>query len=177
MSPARAEVALPRELRDEVEQFLYREARLLDEEREREWLDEMVDRDIRYQVFIRQLRYKRDEKRSGPRQVYAYDDDWAGLDARVKVLESVQVWVHDPVSRQRHLVTNVEAYVGAHENEYAVYSNCHVARNRAVYEEMHHIYGRRDILRRDAVGHLRLLRRVIDYDQRFVRGKNLLFIL
>ena len=50
-------------------------------------------------------------------------------------------------------------------------------RNRMVYEQMSYAYGREDILRRDADGRLKLLQRVIDFEERFVRGKNLLFIL
>ena len=46
-----------------------------------------------------------------------------------------------------------------------------------VYEQMSYAYGREDILRRGADGKLRLLSRVIDFEERFVRGKNLLFIL
>ncbi len=165
------------EIHHEIEQFLFLEAHLLDTEQAREWLTTLVDPEIRYQVGMRQLRYRKDTRNTTPSVVYASDDNWALLDIRIKVIETGLQWVSDPPGRLRHLVSNVLAFNGACDGEYVVRSNCIVVRNRAVYEEMIYVYGRDDVLRRDATRALRLLKRVIDYDQRFVRGKNLLFIL
>jgi len=173
--PITAPVA--RDIRDEIEQFLFREARLNDTEREREWLETMVDPDIRYQVFSRQLRYRKDNRGSGDREVYFFDDDYAALAYRIGLRETGLQWVSDPPNRLRRIVGNIEAFEGDRPGEYRVFSNCMVSRYRMVYEQMNYVYGRADVLRRDATGQLRLLRRLIDFEERFVRGKNLLFIL
>jgi len=177
--PASAEalVAAPAQVRMEVEAFLYREARVLDAEQWREWLGAMVDKDIRYQVWSRQLRMRKDKRVVGPAEVYIYDDDYQVLDMRVQQFESGLQWRSDPPERLRHMVSNVEAFQGERQGEYLVYSNCLVTRNRRVYEESSFVYGREDVLRRDSEGRLRLLRRLIDYDQRFIEGRNLLFFL
>lgn len=174
---AEAHVAAPEQLRAEAEAFLYREARLLDSEQLREWLGGMIDPDIRYQVWSRQLRLRKDRRAAGPAEVYIYDDDYRVLEMRVQQFESGMQWRTDPPERLRHLVSNVEAFHGEREGEYRVYSNCLVTRNRRVYEESTFVYGREDVLRRDAEGRLRLLRRLVDYDQRFIEGRNLLFFL
>lgn len=166
-----------REIHDEVERFLFREARLVDSEREREWLETMVDPDVTYQVFSRQLRYRKDSRGSGDRTVYFFDDKYADLSHRVGLRETGVQWVADPPNRMRRIVGNIEVFQGERENEYRVYSNCMVSRHRMVYEQMSYAYGREDILRRATDGKLKLLQRVIDFDERFVRGKNLLFIL
>lgn len=177
--PAAAEVhvAAPAQVRQEIEEFLYREARLLDSERLREWLSGMVDKDIRYQVWSRQLRMRKDKRVVGPAEIFIYDDDYQVLDMRVQQFESGLQWRSDPPERLRHLVSNVEAFQGERQGEYLVYSNCLVTRNRRVYEESTFVYGREDTLRRDDEGRLRLLHRKVDYDQRFIEGRNLLFFL
>lgn len=167
-----------RDIKDEIEQFLFREARLNDNEREREWLETMVDKDIRYQVFSRQLRYRKDTRGSGAKEVYFFDDDFAALSHRIGLRETGLQWVSDPPNRLRRIVGNIEAFDGDRPGDYRVFSNCMVSRHRMVYEHMQYIYGRADVLRRDASsGQLRLVQRQIDFDERFVRGKNLLFIL
>lgn len=166
-----------REVRDEIERFLFREARLIDTEQEREWLETLVDPQIKYQVFSRQLRYRKDTRGSGDKEVYFFDDSYADLDHRIGLRETGAQWVADPPNRLRRIVGNIEVFEGERTGEYRVYSNCMVTRNRMVYEQMSYAYGREDILRRDADGRLKLLQRVIDFEERFVRGKNLLFIL
>ena len=177
MTTQHQEIAVSREVRDEIERFLFREARLIDTEQEREWLETMVDPEIKYQVFSRQLRYRKDTRGSGDKEVYFFDDNYADLAHRVGLRETGTQWVADPPNRLRRIVGNIEGFEGELAGEYRVYSNCMVTRNRMVYEQMSYAYGREDILRRGADGKLRLLARVIDFEERFVRGKNLLFIL
>ncbi|MBB3862888.1 naphthalene 1,2-dioxygenase subunit beta [Novosphingobium hassiacum] len=162
-------------LRDEVEAFLYRESRLLDTDRQREWLETMVSEKVHYHVFSRQLRLRKDRAVSGPDNVEIYDEDYAMLDARVRQIESGMQWRIDPPERLRHIVSNVEVFEC--DEGLQVYSNCIVIRNRRLYEEDTYVYGRDDILCRCPDGNLRLLRRVIDYDQRVISGRNLLFFL
>lgn len=165
------------QIQREIERFLHREAHLLGSEGQRQWLSEMVDTAIRYQVTSRQLRYRKDRSDSGAKEVYLYDDDYRALDIRIKQFETGLQWRVDPPEQILYLVTNIEAFPGQTERQYVVYSNCLVFRNRRVYEDDRFAYRREDALQRDQSGVLRLLKRKVDYGQRFVQGKNLLFFL
>lgn len=156
----------------EVQQALFKETRMLREERWREWLETMVEKDIVYLAIVSQLRYRKDNRYTGVKDVPSLDENWAGLDRRVAQMESGLQWTTDPAERIRHFITNLEVFEGKNPNEYVVYSNCQTVRNRRVYEEMTYCYGRNDVWRRGADGKLRLCRREVDVDERFVSGKN-----
>lgn len=160
-----------------VERFLYREARFLNAERQREWLSQMVHPDVRYRVFSRELRSRKDTQASGPDRARIYDEGFSELDARVRQFESGMQWRVDPPERIRYFVTNVEAYEGGTKDEFLVFSNCLAIRNRRVYEESQFVYGRCDLLRRNEKGDFQLVSREVDYDQRYIEGRNLLFFL
>src|SRR5579883_2050738 len=106
----------------EVEQFLYREARLLDERRFREWLDLFTD-DLRYFMVNRSNRYPPASKAIAvldPSAAPDREDERAILDesketlaARVARLDTGMAWAEDPPSRTRHLIANIEVEPGA----------------------------------------------------------------
>ena len=161
----------------EIQCFLYKEARLFDNEGQREWLDDLVDPDIRYELLIQQER-ARNDRGSGGKVLKAYDDSYEELDFRVKQFESGMQWMMTPIPRLRHFVTNIEAFqCDSESGDYKVYSNGVVYRSRKIYEEDTFVFAREDILRRDDSGNLRLLKRQINFDQRLVRGKNILFFM
>jgi len=103
-----------------VEQFLYREARLLDERRFHEWLDLFTD-DIHYWMAARTNRYPRsskaiaifdadgypDENAEAADEFGLFDEDIGTLRARVARLDTGMAWAEDPPSRTRHLITNI----------------------------------------------------------------------
>lgn len=165
------------ELHHEIEQFLYREARLLDSEMLREWLDTIVSPDIRYQMVMREERFRKDKSPVEAREVMPYDDDHAALDLRVKQFETGLQTMMDPPQRMRRVVTNIEAYHRDDEGEFLVYSNGIASRFRRLYEHEQTVFGRKDVLRRGPDGTLRLVSRRIDLDERVVRNKNLLFFI
>ncbi len=156
----------------EVQQRLFYETRLLREERWREWLDTLVEKDIIYRAIVKQLRYRKDTRYTGLKEVASLDEDHFGLDRRIAQMESGLQWTADPPERVRHFITNLEVFEGENPNEYVVYSNCQTVRNRRVYEEMTYCYGRNDVWRRGADGKLKLRLREVDVDERFVSGKN-----
>jgi ethylbenzene dioxygenase beta subunit len=166
------------DLYHEIEQTLFREARLICEGHLREWLDTLIDQTIVYQAGTRQLRAKKDHRyKASPDLALVYNEDYFYLEMRVRQSESPMQWTADPKEIVRHFINNVEVYAGDNANEYHVFSNCLVIRNRRIYEEMTYSYARKDIWRRDAQGQLRLVRRMSEVDERFVHGKNLNFIL
>ena len=106
----------------EVEQFLYREARLLDERRFHEWLTLFAD-DVRYWMAGRTNRYPKSSKAISILDPERYveddighedelailDEDKATLTARVARLDTGMAWAEDPPSRTRHLIGNLVA--------------------------------------------------------------------
>jgi 3-phenylpropionate/cinnamic acid dioxygenase small subunit len=168
----------------EIERFLYREARLLDERRFHEWLELLTD-DIHYWMGTRSNRYPRSSKAIAILDASRYvegdvtgDDELAILDetrqtlsARVARLDTGMAWAEDPPSRTRHLIGNVDVEPGDREDEFKVYANFIVYRSRAETEEDFYVGARQDLLRR-VDGQLKIARRKLTLDQNVLTAKN-----
>jgi 3-phenylpropionate/cinnamic acid dioxygenase small subunit len=168
----------------EVEQFLYREARLLDERRFHDWLQLLTD-DVRYWMGSRPNRYPKSSKaiaildpdrydeddRTKEDELAILDEDKSTLDARVARLDTGMAWAEDPPSRTRHLITNIEVEPGEAEAELEVYSNFIVYRSRSETEQDFYVGARRDVLRR-IDGAFRIASRKITLDQNVLVAKN-----
>ena len=168
----------------EVEQFLYREARLLDERRFREWLDLFTD-DVRYWMGARSNRYPRTSKaisilspnryveddHTRDDELAIFDESKETLSGRVARLETGMAWAEDPPSRTRHLITNIEV-AGDAGAELTVHSNFIVYRSRAETEQDFYVGAREDLLRR-VDGGLKIARRKMTLDQNVLSAKNL----
>lgn len=175
-------------MRDElvraVEQFLYREARLLDERRFHEWLELFTD-DVRYWMAGRSSRYPRSSKAItvlGPdrraESDLAIEDELAILDetkvtlsGRIARLDTGMAWAEDPPSRTRHIITNIEVEPGDAATELKVYSNFIVYRTRAESEQDFYVGARQDILR-SVDGAWKIARRKLVLDQNVLLPKN-----
>ena len=169
-------------LSQEITEFLYREAELLDERRYREWLDLLAD-DVRYWMPMRRNVKYGDEEGEFTRalsDVNWFDEGKETLSRRVKQIETGIHWAEEPRSRLSHLVTNVqvrsaEPSVAAPE-DVAVTCRFLIYRNR-VETETDILVGRReDALRRNGAGWL-LARRKIILDQNVLLSKNLTFFI
>ena len=172
------------ELVREIEQFLYREARLLDERRFGEWLDLFTD-DVRYWMPVRSTRYPRrskaivvldpdrheEEELAKDGELGIFDESKETLCRRVARLDTGMAWAEDPPSRTRHLVSNVEVKPGDHEGEIKVYSNFLVFRGRGETEQDFYVGARRDTLR-SVAGAWKIARRTIILDQNVLLAKN-----
>jgi 3-phenylpropionate/cinnamic acid dioxygenase small subunit len=172
------------EIIGEVEQFLYREARLLDERRFHEWL-ELLSEDIRYWMPVRSNRYPKaskaisilDSNRYAEEEL-AKEDELAILDEtketlarRIARLDTGMAWAEDPPSRTRHLIANIEVEPGESESEVKVYSNFIVYRNRGETEQDFYVGGRQDVLRK-VNGTWKIAHRKIILDQNVLLAKN-----
>ena len=134
------------ELLREVEQFLYREARMLDERRFHEWLGLFTD-DVRYWMRGRSTHYPPSSKGitvldRERRQESEIEDELAILDetkmtlgGRIARLDTGMAWAEDPPSRTRHIIANIEVEPGDTASELKVYSNFLVYRTRAESEQ------------------------------------------
>jgi 3-phenylpropionate/cinnamic acid dioxygenase small subunit len=168
----------------EVEQFLYREARLLDERRFTEWLALLTD-DIHYWVGARSSRYPRRSKAISILDPERYveddmpkadelailDEDRQTLGMRVERLDTGMAWAEDPPSRTRHLITNIEVAPGPAPLEIEAFSNFIVYRTRAETEQDLYVGARRDLLRR-IDGDWKIAGRKVILDQNVLLAKN-----
>lgn len=169
----------------EIEQFLYREARLLDERRFRDWLA-LFTVDIHYWMGQRSTLYAKNSKAINivdrdhyddddmPQEggLALYDENYDTLDRRIGRLETGVAWSEDPPSRTRRLITNVEVKPGDAETELNVYANFLVYKSRAETEQDFYVGARRDVLRR-VDGDLKIARRKIILDQVVLMAKNI----
>lgn len=173
MSGSRQGKTVALEIQYEVQTFLFREARALDEERFREWLG-MLTADIHYWLPIRENRFRKDRRPAPTPDTAAsvYNDVMSDLEHRVQRFESGLAWIEDPPSRVRRLVSNVEAEHSDKVNELNVFSNILLYRNRRQDEEAWFVAARRDQMR-NVNGDWRLARRHIVFDQHVILDENL----
>lgn len=164
-------------LQHRIEQFLYREAQLLDHWQWDAWLELFAD-DILYWMPVRKNRLRRqrdrDEVPDGIEMAHFYDNR-ASLQLRVNQMHSGTHWAEDPPSRCRHLVTNVRVVQrdsGLESPEYDVTSNFLVYRNRLESETDTWAGERRDVLRVCERSFM-IAKRTILLDQNVVQSKNL----
>jgi 3-phenylpropionate/cinnamic acid dioxygenase small subunit len=172
------------DLTREVEQFLYREARLLDERRFREWLELFTD-DARYWMGGRSNRYPKTSKAiaildpdrhveddlTNEDELAILDETRETLGRRIARLETGMAWAEDPPSRTRHLITNLEVKPGDAVSELKVYHNFIVYRSRAETEQDYYVGARRDVLRR-VDGALKIAHRKLTLDQNVLSAQN-----
>ena len=95
------------ELMNEVQQFLYREARVNDNEQFREWLTMLTD-DVHYWMPYRYQRYRKNEKEPTIYDQSYYCDTMSDLEKRVIRTETGTCWSEDPATRVAHVITNIE---------------------------------------------------------------------
>ena len=168
----------------EIEQFLYREARLLDQRRFHEWLDLFTD-DVHYWMPARVSRYEKHSKSLVILDDDAYtetelstlgesailDEDKDSLRMRIARLETGMAWAEDPPSLTRHCLSNIEVEAGENPSELKVYSNIIVYRSRGETEQDFFVGGREDGLRR-VDGEWKIASRKIVIDQNVLTAKN-----
>mgnify|MGYP003631889854 CR=1 FL=1 len=131
----------------EIQQFLYREARLLDGEYLHEWLELLAD-DIHYWIPGVQTRYRNDDAKFSPTRMAFFDDDLEYLKIRVARAKqpSTEWTVHSLVINNRH---------------------------HAEDDEMELKARRVDLIRRDTDGSLKLARRKVILQQTVLQAKNI----
>jgi ethylbenzene dioxygenase beta subunit len=159
-------------VRHEVEQFLYHEARLLDDENYFAWLELLTD-DCHYFAPGVENRSRKDPLGSHPTGHMAYFDDTKfDLTRRVKRFTSDTAWSENPPTKQFHSITNIEIFAGEVDGELLVHSLTTVYRGR--YEGYGDIlYGRREDTLRWVDGQLRLARRQVVISHNTLQSKNL----
>ena len=114
-------------LRERVEDFLFHEAKLIDDHRYDEWLALWTE-DCLYWVPCNS------DDADPSRQAMIIYDNRGRLDERVYRLTSGAAWAQQPRSRTRRLISNVE--VRETDGGYAVESNCLIAELRRSRQDL-----------------------------------------
>lgn len=156
----------------EIQQFLYREARLLDSEQYDEWLALLAE-DIHYWVPGVQARYRKDSAKFSLGRMAFFDDDLEYLRIRVARAKQPSAWAEDPPTRHFHLVSNIEVEKTDNPAEWTVYSVILNNRHRAEDDEMELKARRVDLIRRDKDGSLKLARRKVILQNTVLQAKNI----
>jgi 3-phenylpropionate/cinnamic acid dioxygenase small subunit len=177
MQPGTAGARVPHgsEVYNEVADFVYDEAELLDERRHREWLDLLTD-DIRYVVPVRiTTAHSLDD--SALSDMGHFDEDRYSLAKRVERFETEFAWAEDPPSRTRRHITNIRVREREIENEFAVRTNLLIFRSRGDIHEHDLLSAVRDDVLRRVGNQLRLASRYVLLDESVLRTQNLAVFL
>jgi 3-phenylpropionate/cinnamic acid dioxygenase small subunit len=149
-------------LQHEVSQFLFLEARLLDERRLDEWLD-LLDEDLHYWMPMRRNIKFGDwdmEFTDPDTEINWFNEGKNILAGRIRQVQTGVHWPEEPVSRFEHIVSNVEV-VEVDGNDIRVNSKFFCYQNR-LQDEVNHWVGRReDLLRRDPDTRFKIVKRKI----------------
>ena len=159
-------------LEREIEQFLYMEAELLDERQWSDWI-KLVAEDIHYHMPVRRNvkfgEFHR-ENTDSESEISWFDEHYSTLAGRVRQLNTGIHWCEEPVSRIRHIVTNVQL-VEVRDDEVHVRSRFFVYQNR-LRDEVNEFVGKReDVLRRDPETGWKIAKRTIILDQNVLLAK------
>ena len=92
-------------LHQEITQFYYHEAYLLDHQMYQEWV-ELLTEDVIYRMPLRVTTERRDGSNIVEDMTY-FDETKKSLETRVQRLYTNSAWVEDPPTRQRHYITNI----------------------------------------------------------------------
>jgi 3-phenylpropionate/cinnamic acid dioxygenase small subunit len=167
-------------LQQEIEEFLYREADLLDERRYEDWLA-LIAEDVRYWMPMRRNVKFGEEAREFTRagqDINWFDEGKETLTRRVKQILTGMHWAEEPVSRISHMVSNVRLIEvnpsAAEPHEVSVGCRFLIYRNRVEIETDILVGKREDLLRR-VDGQWQIARRKIVLDQNVLLTKNLTF--
>ena len=167
------------QLREEVEEFLYHEADLLDERRFKEWLELLADDLVYFMPIRRNVKFGEHAERENTRQgegISWFDEDKWTLTKRVEQILTGVHYAEEPLSRVTHMVSNVRLLDVRHSVEDAreVTVGCRflIYQNRVEYENFTFIGRRTDELRRVGTG-WQIARREIILEQNVLLAKNL----
>jgi len=172
-------------LTQEIAEFLYAEAELLDERRYDDWLTLLAD-DIRYWMPMRRnVKFGDDAGREFTREgedIAWFDEGKETLARRVKQIQTGIHWAEEPQSRIAHMVSNVQLLDATPDTSAPreVVAKCRflIYRNRVETETDLLVGKREDTLRRvNSPGDdtWRIARRKIILDQNVLLTKNLTF--
>jgi 3-phenylpropionate/cinnamic acid dioxygenase small subunit len=167
------------ELKQEVEEFLYQEADLLDARKFREWLDLLADDLVYFMPIRRNVKFGEQDARENTRQgegISWFDEDKWTVTKRVEQILTGVHYAEEPLSRVTHMVSNIRLLdvtpTVDDPHEVTVGSRFLVFQSRVEYENYTFIGRRTDTLRRNGDSWL-IARRELILEQNVLLAKNL----
>ncbi len=166
------------ELLQQLNQFYFREARLLDEHCYQQWLT-LLSEQIEYTLPARHVPQldsnkrdteaflKRDQEFSDALQANGLEPPWRDekhLHLMIRVMRSLKMvaWTENPPARTRRFVSNVEI-IEERDNALEVFSNTLLYYSRHQQNDYLYSYQRRDVLEKHS-SDFKILRRVVLLD-------------
>ncbi len=167
-------------LKQQIEEFLYHEAELLDERRYEAWLELLAD-DVRYWMPLRRNvkfgELEREFTREG-QDINWFDEGKDTLTRRVQQILTGVHWAEEPLSRLCHMISNVQLLdvqpSVIEPSEVTAKCRFLVYRNRVETETDLLVGKRQDVLRR-INAQWKIAQRKIILDQNVLLAKNLTF--
>jgi 3-phenylpropionate/cinnamic acid dioxygenase small subunit len=167
------------ELKEEIEEFLYLEADLLDSRKFRDWLDLLAEDLVYFMPIRRNVKFGEQDERENTRQgegISWFDEDKWTLTKRVEQILTGVHYAEEPLSRVSHMVSNIRllsiAPSAEDATEVTVGSRFLVFQSRVEYEHYTFIGRRTDVLRRHGDS-WRIARRELILEQNVLLAKNL----
>jgi 3-phenylpropionate/cinnamic acid dioxygenase small subunit len=174
-SALRGRVRSGSDVYNEIVDFLYDEALLLDHNQTDDWY-ELLAEDLVYRMPVRRTVH-RDQGLGFDPVMAHFDDDYSTMTVRIKRLHSLSAFSEDPPSRVRRLVSNVRVHETDTEGEFAVGSYVLALRSRwdqPVFDLIP--VERHDVLRRHGDS-FKIARRIMYPDQSVLGTPNLAIFL
>ncbi len=172
-----------RDLISDVEQFYFREARLLDDRKYEQWFTLVTD-DVRYRIPMRHSPMLDNKKRETEEYLSTENDisqglapphrDEGYLNLYIRVMRSFKMnsWSDNPPIRTRRFITNVEVQPGSESNSSKVYSNLMLSYSRHRDDNYTYTAQRCDVLR-IVDGQFRIAERTVLIDWNVVMAPSL----
>lgn len=166
-------------LKQEIEDFLYLEADLLDKREFKAWLDLLAEDLVYFMPIRRNVKFGQHAERENTKQgegISWFDEDKWTVTKRVEQILTGVHYAEEPLSRVTHMVSNVRIVdaVPSVEDAREVTVSCRflVHQNRVEYETATFIGRRTDTLRRNGESWL-IARREMILEQNVLLAKNL----
>jgi len=160
-----------REIHHSVEQFLFREADLLDAFELQEWLG-FVAEDVTLQVPVRSAQVPGSEQSEFSETNHYLREDYEMIRERVGRLEKEYAWSENPRSRVRHVIGNVRV-LETDGDTLTVSNNQHVFRSYGDTPDHDLISAQRHTTLREAGDSFEIADRTVYLDHTVLNTKNL----
>jgi 3-phenylpropionate/cinnamic acid dioxygenase small subunit len=166
-----ATVSVDPETQHRIEQFLYREADLLDRFALEDWLDLLAE-DILLEVPVRVARDPGSERSEFSAESNYLREDYEMIRERVGRLEKEYAWSENPRSRVRHVIGNVRV-LETGDAELTVANNQHVFRSYGDTADHDMLSAQRHTVLRDGADGYAIAERTVYLDHTILNTKNL----
>ncbi len=165
------ETSVDAERQHQIEQFLYREAELLDRFEMEAWFD-LVDKDIVLKVPIRSDRGPGSDRSTFSDETYYLHNDYEMLSERVDKLSKEYAWSENPRSRVRHMIGNTRVNETA-DGEYDVWNNQFVYRSQGDTAAYTMLVAQRETRLERTNGEFQITDRTVYLDHSILTTKNI----